>query len=169
MAKISPIVPKSIYVLAMVFSYPTKLWISWYPWTKSSKYKKLSGVCSDVIILVYIIDSIQARGLTNYTKMAMTREYDVSDESPCSSSALSPCSAVCKNTRVVLSLCEMAVNAWSELLHAIFWWQGPMNRWRGNFSRHSGACATHIFTYLVRGPCLVTKWELGYQKTRNRR
>ena len=32
------------------------------------------------------------------------------------------------------------------------------NRWRGKRSRHSGACATHIFTYLVRGPC---RWSVG--------
>ena len=31
------------------------------------------------------------------------------------------------------------------------------SRWRGKHSRHSGACATRYFTYLVRGPW----WSIG--------
>ena len=63
------------YVLVVVSSHPTKLWIAWYRWAKSSRWKELSNVCSDFSILVHIIDSRQAKGWPHYAKMAMTLEY----------------------------------------------------------------------------------------------
>ena len=42
------------------------------------KIKKNYPVC-DFIILVYIIDSLQAKGLSNYVKMAMTLDHAVTN------------------------------------------------------------------------------------------
>ena len=69
------IMPTRKYVLVVVSSHLTELRIYWYPWASRQNKTKLPGVCSDFIILVYIIDSLQAKGLSNYVKMAMTLDH----------------------------------------------------------------------------------------------